>query len=210
LEIEFKITLVDQDWDQFETVTDAGIFRELFRQNFGRFPEPGEVRAFIDRFVALLREAFGASPELFQEIRGASNLMKRLGTTDGLRVGVATGGWRASALFKLGCAGISVSNLPLSTAEDGLARRDILADCIAKAKAFYQVNGFARTIIVGDQVWDVKAARAMNLPFIGVGDPDRLYGFGATQAVPDFEDPDGFIERLNRARAPVMDRTDVE
>ncbi|MBU0513216.1 MAG: HAD family hydrolase, partial [Proteobacteria bacterium] len=66
LEIEFNIHLLDQDWDQFDTVTDAGIFRELFWQNFGRFPEPGEVRAFIDRFVALLEKSHQDSPELFQ------------------------------------------------------------------------------------------------------------------------------------------------
>lgn len=210
LDIEFKITLADQDWDQFETVTDAGIFRELFRQRFGRLPDPGEVQAFIDRFVALLREAYEASPELFQEIRGASNLLKRLGTTDGLRVGLATGGWRASALFKLGCAGISAGKLPLSTAEDGDSRESIVMSCLAQAMTVYEVDHFDRIVSVGDQVWDVKTARAMNLPFVGVGDPDRLRAWGATQAVPDFEDPDRFLESLNLARAPARDRTDVE
>ncbi len=210
LDLEFQITLTDQDWDQFETVTDAGIFRELFREKFGRLPGPGEIRAFIARFVALLQEAYQASPDLFREIRGASNLLTRLEDTDGLRVGLATGGWRASALFKLGCAGISVSDLPLSTAEDGDSRESIVRSCLAKALTAYGVDHFDRIVSVGDQVWDVKTARAMDLPFVGVGDADRLRAWGASQAVPDFADPDRFLESLNLARVPAMDQTDVE
>lgn len=202
LKEKFDITLTDQDWDQFETVTDAGVLREIFQVRFGRFPEPVEVRAFIDRFVALLQQSCEDAPDRFQEIRGASNLLQRLGTSDGLRVGVATGGWRASARFKLGRAGVSVSGLPLSTAEDGDSRESIVKSCIAKAETVYQVDRFDRIVTVGDQIWDVKTARAMDLPFIGVGDVDRLRAWGASHVVPDWQDPDGFIQLLDLARVP--------
>ncbi len=202
LELEFGIALADQDWDQFETVTDAGVLRELFAEKFGRPPEPEEVRAFIDRFVSLLRQAYEAAPELFQEIRGASNLLKRLETSDGRRVGLATGGWRASALFKLGCAGILPEKLPLSTAEDGNSRESVVRRCISRARTVYRVDRFDRIVSVGDRVWDIKTARSLNLPFVGVGDPERLRRWGAFQAVPDFQDPDGLIAALNQARIP--------
>jgi phosphoglycolate phosphatase-like HAD superfamily hydrolase len=205
LELECGIALADQDWSRFETVTDAGVFREVFVKTFGRAPEPKEVQAFIDRFMDLLREAYDHAPERFEEVPGASNLLNRLGTSDGLRVGLATGGWLASALFKLQCAGISPENLPLSTAEDGDSRESILRACQARAGTVYRVARFDRIVSVGDQVWDIKAARTLNLPFIGVGDPEKLRGWGASQAVPDFRDPDGFIDLLDLARVPARD-----
>jgi phosphoglycolate phosphatase-like HAD superfamily hydrolase len=202
LEMEFGIALADQDWDQFETVTDAGIFREVFRKKFGRSPGPDEVKAFIYRFLALLDRSCQESPDRFQQIRGASALWQRLGTIDGLAIGVATGGWRTSALFKLGRAGIFTKNPPMSTAEDGYSRESIVRSCIARALTAYGVDRFDRIVSVGDQIWDVKTARAMDLPFIGVGDADRLRAWGASHAVPDFADPDGFIQLLDLARVP--------
>lgn len=199
LELEFDISQPDQKWEEFNNATDSGIIYELFQRTFSRPPGPEEVRAFVDRFVSLLKEAHARAPRLFREIEGAGRLLRYIIRTDDCRAALATGGWRASASFKLECAGISPAVLPFATAEDGLSREQIIRSCIKKAEDFYD-GAFSKVVSIGDGLWDIKAARRLGLTFIGIGDEARLSELGANYTVRDFRNIPGFIEMLKTAR----------
>lgn len=74
--------------------------------------------------------------------------------------------------------------------------------CIAKAQVHYQVDKFAKIVSIGDGAWDIKTAKALRLPFIGVGDKAHLTRLGAVHVVQDYREPDGFIQLLENAKIP--------
>ncbi len=112
---------------------------------------------------------------------------------------LATGGWAITARFKLAAAGLPVSGLPLASGDDAVSREDILRIAISRARKTAGMDGFAKIVSLGDGVWDVKAARAMNLAFIGVGDEAKLAKAGAERVVPDFHDLEACLDLLERA-----------
>ena len=44
-----------------------------------------------------------------------------------------------------------------------------MVKAMEKAKVFYQVDAFDHIIAVGDGIWDLKAAKNLDLHFIGIG-----------------------------------------
>ena len=160
-----------------------------------------------ERFLLLLEEARFHDPGSYGATSGAAELLRALAADRDCAVAIATGGWRATAAFKLAAAGLSelTGGLPWGTAEDGLSRDEILAAALARSKVRYEQTGFSRIVLVGDAVWDVRTARRLGLAFLGVGageTADRLSAAGAYQVVADFADLDGARRALETAAVP--------
>jgi phosphoglycolate phosphatase-like HAD superfamily hydrolase len=212
VEMTFGVTSVDEEWRlgerglgkwyEYPHITDAGIAREVFQRAFARWPEAEEIQRLADRYIGLLQASYASEPRRFREIAGAGDLLRRLSGLPDWRVAVATGGWRALATYKLQCARIPVEGLPFSTSDEGISREEIVTDCVARARAHYGIDRFARIVSIGDGAWDVKTARALGLPFIGVGEEARLTGWGALHVVQDYRDPVAFIRLLEEAQIP--------
>ena len=199
LDLELGLSLESADWGEFTHVTDAGILDECYRRTRGRPPTREEVRAFIHRFLDLLERAYARGPDRFSEIPGARNMIGTLAGNPDYRVGLATGGWRASAHFKLSRSGLPYQELPLATSDDGISREAILSECIARAGSRWPETRGAEIVSVGDGVWDVRVARRMGLRFIGVGKGERFESLGVRHVVRDFQDPAAFFELLDSA-----------
>jgi phosphoglycolate phosphatase-like HAD superfamily hydrolase len=120
-------------------------------------------------------------------------------------VALATGCWRVSAELKLKAAGIQTEHLPAAFAEDGLSREAILQTAVSRARLLYEQNGFEKIVSVGDAQWDVQAARALGIPFVGVGNGDRerrLRRAGATHVLEGYSDYGHIIGCLKEAEVP--------
>ena len=196
LEEAFGVADGSSDWEEYLHVTDSGITREVFDRKYERPPTGAETQVFIDRFLALLQEDFRSEPGGFAEIPGAGHLVDALPRVSHWRAGIATGGWRTSAEFKMRCAGIPFDEVPLATADDGISREEIIGASISRARVEYSVDRFSKIVSVGDGSWDLKTAKNMDLSFIGVGDEGRLRELGAPDVVTDFEDVAGFVRLL--------------
>lgn len=212
VELEFGVTSVNEEWklgevslgrwDSYPHITDSGITREVFQRAFARYPEAGEIQRLSDRYIRLLKASYESGPQRFREVNGAGNLLRRLSGRPDWKIGMATGGWRALATYKLTCAKIPVEDIPISTSDDAISRQDIVKECVARARNHHRVDRFSKTVSIGDGVWDVETARALELPFIGVGDEARLREWGAFHVVQDYRDPMGFIQLLEEAQIP--------
>ena len=196
LERAFDVADGSSDWEEYVHVTDSGITREVFGRKYGRPPTASETQVFVDRFLELLQGAFRSEPGDFEEIPGAGDLVEALPRISDWKVGIATGGWRASAEFKMRCAGIPFDGVPLTTANDAISREEIIGACISRARVVYSVDRFSKVVSVGDGNWDLKTAKNMGLPFIGVGDDAPLRRLGAPYVVTGFEDVAGFARLL--------------
>lgn len=199
------ITEVSTDWAGYPHTTDSAIASHIFRERFNRAPEEAELLKFQSCFVQLLEEQLGKDPSLFAEIAGASVMLRRLNQEPGWRVAIASGGWRVSAALKLKVAGIEVNDFPAAFADDGLSREEILRSAVSKAQALYRLDDFARIVSVGDGLWDVRTARKLKFPFVGVAGGDgeeKLRRAGATHVLKDFADYGQLIRCLAEADIP--------
>jgi phosphoglycolate phosphatase-like HAD superfamily hydrolase len=190
---------INANWLEYRFQTDSGLALEICRNRLGRDPGDAEIGRLQSRFVHLLSAAVEKTGLPIREVPGASVLLRRLGAHPGWRVAIATGGWKESAQFKLASAGLPVDAIPWASADDAFDRVDILRTAIRRAEQHYGQDAFERIVYIGDGVWDVRAAKALGIGFLGLADGNkagRLVEEGASCVLPDFLDPERVVECL--------------
>ena len=199
------ISEINTNWDEYPHTTDSGIILHIFQEQFGREPGLAELGVFKQWFVDLLQEQVRLNPSLFSEISGAGTALGRLRKESNWRVAIASGSWREAARLKLAAAEIDIDGIPAAYAEDGLSREDIVSAVMRKSLTYYHQTNFARVVSVGDGLWDVRTARALQLPFLGIGSEEcetMLRESGVKQVIGNFADCDLLIRCLNEATVP--------
>ena len=191
----FGFADIDTDWSHYPRTTDSGIFHDVFTTRIGRSPTAQEVSRFRQHFIQLLAAASSQSP--FAPVAGADRLLSRL-AQGGLRVSLATGGWRDSARLKMASAGMCFDDHPAASADDALDRESIMMLSKQRAAERYG-ESFACTVYVGDGVWDARACHSVGISFIGVGTGSRatrLSAEGAVCVFLDFRDAEIFLRSV--------------
>jgi phosphoglycolate phosphatase-like HAD superfamily hydrolase len=194
------------NWLDYDHATDSAVTNQAFLKQFGREPESKEISKVVERFVELLSCHRDLDSALFAEVPGASAILTELHQNPEWGIALATGGWKRSAQFKIQAASLPLVDLPAAFAEDGPSREGIVQTAIARASAWYQCREFERIVSVGDAVWDVRTARQLNLPFVGVADEPKatfLRDNGARHVVKHFLDPIQFLRWLGDAIVPM-------
>lgn len=182
---------VDTDWRTYQHVSDEGIAVEAHARAFGVNPSRAQLSRTTDRFVTLLLQAHASEPLV--PVAGAAELLLALPKL-GWTVALATGAWERAARFKLDAARLPIEECVLATAEDGPARTAIVRAAWERARARlgtegHPSNSFDRVVLIGDGVWDVATARALDLPFVGRAfgsHAETLRGVNADTIVEDF------------------------
>jgi phosphoglycolate phosphatase-like HAD superfamily hydrolase len=186
------IEQINTNWLEYAFQTDSGLTLEICRNRLGRDPSRAEINRLQARFAALLCAAVEGTGQPIREVPGAAALLHRLKPHARWRVAIATGGWSVSARLKLASAGLPVDAFPWASADDALDRVDILRIATGRAGQQYGPDAFEKVVYVGDGVWDVRAARALGIGFLGLAAGDRagrLVEEGASCVLPDFSDP---------------------
>ena len=197
----FGMPLPTTDWDEYEHATDSGIIHEVMMRVRGARAAASELDAFERRFVFELEAEFALNPKGFNEIPGARAILDAIAARPGMKAGIASGGMRASATYKLERIGVDAATFPGSYANDDVTREGIARCAIARAQ-----DSGEDVVYVGDGPWDVRTSAAMGMRFIGItGDahPDsRLRARGATVCIENYADPEAFFEAVKLATVP--------
>ena len=150
--------------------------------------------------ISIGAEAARRSPQVITAMPGAATLLSELRAGGEWDVAIATGAWRASALFKLAHGGIDIAGVPAAFAEDGEGREEIVRAAWRRAQSAAGGQPYGRVVSVGDAIWDVRTARALGLPFVGVAvngpAEDSLRAAGATHVVSDLRDTSAVLLAL--------------
>jgi len=153
-----------------------------------RSPTDDELQTFADAYESALCRELQHAPHRFSVVRGVPSLLKRL-FTEKWDVAIATGGWSRLARLKLAATRIP-EELLLASSDDSPDRSKIFHLAQERA-AKRRGESYAKTVLVGDGIWDVRVAAAHGWCFLGVGKGDRserLLAEGATAVVEDFLD----------------------
>jgi phosphoglycolate phosphatase-like HAD superfamily hydrolase len=196
---------ISTNLQDYTHITDSGITQQIFRDHLGRAPHDEELVRLQQRFADLLAQSLASRPARSLQVPGAADMLAQLPDA-GWAIAIATGGWRACALLKLEKAGIAIDGVPAAFGEDAIARTEIVATALSRSHIAYARTRFERVVSIGDGVWDVDAARALNLAFVGVR-PDEhdapLRARGVTHVLPDFADFDRLLRSLHEAQVPM-------
>jgi phosphoglycolate phosphatase len=152
--------------------------------------------------VDILRAELARTPERFAPIDGARGILDHL-RSRGWGVALATGAWGASARTKLGAVGLA-ADIPMACADDAESREEIvrLAWERAEGQAGFR---FDRVVSVGDAPWDVRTARSLGIPFVGIGGgprEEKLRAAGARTVLPHLADRPAVLAALAAATIP--------
>jgi beta-phosphoglucomutase-like phosphatase (HAD superfamily) len=151
---------LNRNWDDYEHTTDRGIAVQALREH-GHEATEHDLSLDRSRCVQLLTERMTK----LEEIPGAGAFLAQLLARD-WHIALCTGAWGDSARLKLLRAGLP-TDLPLAACDEEISREAILRRGIAL------VSGTNADTIVsfGDAPWDVRAARNLHLPLIGIAQP---------------------------------------
>ncbi|HUN25608.1 MAG TPA: HAD family hydrolase [Steroidobacteraceae bacterium] len=201
----FGFTEIRSDWSAYRHTTDSGILAEIFEERMQRAPTPQEAAGFRAHFVGAI--AATAAREPFREIAGAARILHRLAAEESLGIGLATGGFGESARCKMMSAGLEYDRFPAASADDALARIEIMRLAAERVRARMGPRsgcGSERFVYIGDAIWDARACRELGVPFIGIAQgsaADALVRAGARAVFADFRDADAFCAALTAALA---------
>jgi len=153
------------------------------------------ITAVADGYRRRLAAEIDVHPEAFPATAGACELLPQLKEL-GYGCAIATGDWKDSIALKLNAAGIPWQDLPMATSSDRDTRAQIIS--LAAERANRSTN---EAIYVGDGLWDLRATKALGIPFIGTGAKHaRLAEAGAKWVVRDLQ-PDSFLQTLTHVIA---------
>jgi len=155
--VKFRANLNDYDH-----VTDSGIIAQLLADN-DVASDSSAMELIRDRFVASLSEHI-ESVGPFRTIHGATQFIDRLRDSKEHKVAIATGGWRSSAILKLGTSGIDINGIPIASCDDSHSRAEIMRTALAKLG-----DEFESVTYFGDAVWDQRACQTLGWGFVPVG-----------------------------------------
>ncbi len=189
-------------WDDYAHVTDWGILDESLGATRGRSSTRAERSTFEHAYGAAWKVAYAADPASCDEVPGAASLVAEIVANPETRCGVATGGTRAAAQFKLSAVGIDPSHLPGAYANDSITRSSIVLNALRVLGARP-----AEVVYVGDGGWDVRTCRSLGMPFIGIAaetSAETLHAAGAQTVIPHFADRDAFWAAVETATPPSL------
>lgn len=202
---EMGVRGINCNWLDYEHSTNSGIALQICREHILRHPSREEIERLKRRYFDLVQETILCDGGCIRMIPGSAPALVRLMQEPQWRVGIATGGWRESAVMKLERVGIPHERLPIATADECLSRPEIIRQAIEQSRACYECAEFEKVVYVGDGLWDIRAARELGLAFLGRGegeDAQRLREEGALHIIPDYVDFAGFLKALEEAAAP--------
>ena len=110
----------------------------------------------------------------------------------GVRVAVATGGWKETALIKLRAIGLDPLRLPLASSSDAMSKVDIMR--IAERRTL--PNEYAkRKTYFGDSRYDKEVSRELGYNFIAIGETVDYH-----LRYPNFLDAESILDDLGLNR----------
>lgn len=191
----FKFPNLDRNWAGYTHHTDTAIFEEAWLSAYGTNAASEHRQDFHTRLETAFARA--SSNVKIDEIAGARVFVGAL-RNGGWTVAFATGGLRELSKIKLTAVEIPFEEDVLVTASEYVTREELVAHAIVAAGEYYACKP-SLIVSIGDGIWDLKTARLLGLPFLGIGTgpkADMLRDNGALVA-PDFQDLPAVFEALD-------------
>jgi beta-phosphoglucomutase len=180
----FGVTITEQAYaDQYLSLDDAGVLREVLSRRAGRAPDEREVRALVMAKEPRFLERFSAS---FRVFPGAAEVVARRAAR-GI-VGIVSGALEQEIAFALDRMGLTRAISLIVSAERTKTSKPHPAPYHLAIEELARLGHGGRTVVVEDSLGGVASAKAAGLRCIGVAHTykaQELSGAGADVVVAD-------------------------
>jgi phosphoglycolate phosphatase-like HAD superfamily hydrolase len=194
----FGIDISSMDWSEFTTVTDWGITRDIvFKEQKKELSKADHELMKTNFFEKLIQEK-KTNPNLFREVAGAIDFFNLIKNSPKYEVGIATGCWEQSGVFKLNAIGIDASGIAYSNSDRFITRENIVLHTIEQAEENSQQK-FSEIVYFGDGIWDYKTCENLGIRFIGIDilKDGKLKDIGTNVVFENFLDNKTILEVVN-------------
>ena len=158
---------IEADWTGYRHQTDSGILNEIIDRSAANADRSSLHSAVRRHFTDLVHDYVAARGGVIPEIPGAIQFVSCLMKHPNVRLAVATGGWKETALIKLRAIGLDPLRLPLASSSDAISKVDIMR--IAERRALPNENAKRKTYF-GDSRYDKEASLELGYDFIAIGE----------------------------------------
>ena len=164
---EIGVKEIKKEFKKFKHHTDSYIVKEIYEQ------ETNE--KFIDSKFVEFEKGLNDKicKNVISEINGAKKLIESLNKNSDFGFCFATGSLLRPAIHKLNSIGVNYHEELLIASDKIYSREEIVSQAIKNAERHYGVKSFKRIISVGDGLWDLLAAKNLNIEFIGIGEKNK-------------------------------------
>lgn len=182
-------------WTDCKHLTDEYVLHHFFKRYRNRKANETERSTMQRDFLATMHDKLHRDPDFFKPIPGAKTLLAEL-KAGGIPFGVATGGWKHMAEFKLKTAELygDYHVVGSNTHETKIGFTQALMN-----KLTAQHGDALNYCYVGDSAYDFETAKELNIKFIGVDfkRTGKFKAMGVKKVVPDFSDTQEFLRLLH-------------
>ncbi len=181
-------------WKECPHLTDEYVLHHFYQLRHGRKASSLERKRMQEDFLLELQTKQAVEPRFFLPIPGAIDFITRLLQTSNT-IGIATGGWKHIAEYKLEIAGFP-NDIPLIGSDDHPTKKGFL---FALYQEVCDNTPIGDCIYIGDSPYDYKAAKELGMQFIGLDFKQR----GIFDSMPvdhvfhDFTDTNSWMEILS-------------
>ncbi len=151
-----------RDLNDYDHVTDSGILEQVLEEN--GYSDVGKRIASVK---AVFMEGLNRHMEdmgSFPVIDGAVQFVERIRRSTDMRIAIATGCWRESALLKLQTSGFDIEGVPVATSDDSPSRIEIMRSALRMTG-----SDAGAVTYFGDAEWDHRACQDLGWYFVAVG-----------------------------------------
>lgn len=179
-------------WKGCEHLTDSAIFEHFYTSTKLVKPTDSVVKQMQSIFISILEDKFKNDQSFFKEIPGASKFVNYINSQTNCSVGVATGGWKHIAEFKLKNIGLDTSKFDLIGSDDHHSKKDFTSSLIDSMKTKLGISAFDHIYYFGDSLYDKTCCEILGIEFIGIDykNDNRLTESGVSRVYNHFEEID--------------------
>lgn len=189
----FNLNLPADKWEYYKEIStnnDNEITRLVIKNELNSL----ELDENIKKVKSYFLDSLKSSGSQISEVKGAASFFNIIRKNKDFALGIATGCWRESGIYKLEQIGINIHLLPYSHADLFNDRTKILNDVIEQAKVLHQTDYFDKITYFGDGKWDWEAAQKLYIDFIGIDaqKTGNLKKLGVKKIIKDYNDKSDF------------------
>jgi phosphoglycolate phosphatase-like HAD superfamily hydrolase len=155
-------------WRGCEHLTDSAIFEHFYVNTKDKKPEKHIIEEMQFQFIEILKNKHETNKSFFKEIPGATKFVNQIIDHPKSFVGVATGGWKHIAEFKLKNIGLNTNHLEFIGSDDHHSKVDFTEALIKKIRGKLKISSFDHTYYFGDSLYDKACCEILGIEFIGI------------------------------------------
>ena len=155
-------------WHDCKNLTDSAVFDHIYNKVVSRSPTPSEIVSMQGRFLTRMQQKTQTHPDFFDEVAGAVSLVEELVAKEDVLVGVATGGWRELADFKLSHAKFPMNDISVIGSDDHFSKTEFVRALMDRIKKEEGITEFESIHYLGDSTYDLNCSAELGIEFIGV------------------------------------------